>query len=193
MTDADLCNAIANGGEARNKAIESIYLWNELKEKVMNYVARHGGDRSEGLDIYHDGIVALDRNIRLGKFRGESNLQGYLYSICRFIWNNEWRKRSKVQTGEVQDFQLEPDNETPELLLRSQEETDLLRQVIGLLDDSCRKILTLWKQSYSMQEIADALELSSPQMAKKYRYRCMQKLIKELDNQPQLLNALKHV
>jgi RNA polymerase sigma factor (sigma-70 family) len=159
----------------------------------MNYVARHGGDRSEGLDIYHDGIVALDRNIRVGKYRGESNLQGYLYSICRFIWNNEWRKRSKVQTGEIQDFQLEPDNETPELILRSQEETNLLRQVIGLLDDSCKKILTLWKQSYSMQEIADALELSSPQMAKKYRYRCMQKLMNELDNQPKLLNALKHV
>jgi hypothetical protein len=53
--------------------------------------------------------------------------------------------------------------------------------------------LTLWKLSYSMAEIAATLHLSSPELAKKYRFRCMQKLLAELDNHPQLLNALKYV
>lgn len=193
VPESELCDAITSGGETRHRAIETIYNWHELKEKVMNYVARHGGNRAEGLDIFHDGIVALDRNIRLGKYRGESGLQGYLYSICRFTWNNEWRRRAKVQQGEIQDFQLEPDDVTPEVVLRSREETRLLREVLQLLDESCRKILTLWKQSFSMAEIAAEMELSSPEMAKKYRYRCMQKLMKNLEQRPQLMNALKHV
>ena len=193
MTDADLCSAIVSGGEARNKAIEIIYNWHEMKEKITTYVHRHGGHRSDGLDIFHEGIVALDKNIRSGKYRAESGLQGYFYSICRFVWNNEWRRRIKSAPGEVQDFQLEPDDLTPEVHLQSREEKDLLRKVLQLLDESCKKILTLWKLSYTMAEIATEMQLSSPELAKKYRYRCMNKLMAELDNHPQLINALKHV
>lgn len=193
VSDAELCAAIASGSEARNKAIETIYNWHEMKAKVTTYVQRHGGNRTEGIDVFHDGIIALDKNIRSGKYRAETNLQGYFYTICRFIWNNEWRRRMKITPGDVTDLQLEPDDITPDLLLRSQEETMLLRKVLELLDESCKKILTLWKLSYSMAEIAVAMQLSSPEMAKKYRYRCMQKLIGELDHHPHLLNALKHV
>jgi RNA polymerase sigma factor (sigma-70 family) len=193
ISDAELCEAIASGSEARNKAIETIYNWQDMKEKVTTYVQHHGGSRSDGLDIFHDGIIALDTNIRTGKFRAESGLQGYLYTICRYIWNNEWRRRIKSSSQEIQDSQFGPDDKTPEIIFRSQEETVLLKKVLLLLDESCKKILTLWKLSYTMAEIAAEMQLSSPEMAKKYRYRCMQKLIGELDNHPLLLNALKHV
>lgn len=164
-----------------------------MKAKVTSYVQHHGGNRADGLDIFHDGIIALDTNIRSGKFRAESGLQGYLYTICRYSWNNEWRRRIKSSPVDVQEVPPEPDDLTPEIVLRTQEETQLLTRVLMLLDDSCKKILTLWKLSYSMAEIATEMQLSSPELAKKYRYRCMQKLIGELDQHPQLLNALKHV
>ncbi len=164
-----------------------------MKEKVINYVKQHGGQRQDGLDIFHDGMVALDSNIRSGKYRAESGLQGYFYSICRFIWNNEWRRRMKSSPGEVQDFQIEPDEVTPEFLFRSQEETQLLRKVLQLLDESCKKILTLWKMSYTMTEIAVEMKLTSPELAKKYRYRCMNKLMIALERHPHLLNTLKNV
>ena len=99
-SDKELCAAIASGGINRQRAIEKVYGWDELKQKVINYVSRNQGDRSDGLDVFHDGIVVLDRNIRQDKFRGESEVQGYLYSICRFSWNNERRKRAKMQSGE---------------------------------------------------------------------------------------------
>jgi len=55
------------------------------------------------------------------------------------------------------------------------------------------RILTMWKLSYTMSEIATEMKLSSPEMAKKYRYRCMNKLMVTLDQHPQLLIALKNV
>ncbi|HJW31647.1 MAG TPA: sigma-70 family RNA polymerase sigma factor [Saprospiraceae bacterium] len=193
MRDEEICDAIASGGDARNKAIETIYHWQDMKSKVIAYVRQHGGQQADGLDIFHDGIVALDKNIRLGQYRAESNLRGYFYSICRFIWNNEWRRRAKISATEIQDFQEDPDLETPDLILRSEEETHLLKQVLQLLDESCKRILTLWKLSYSMAEIAEEMKLSSPEMAKKYRYRCMNKLMAALDQQPHLMTALKNV
>jgi RNA polymerase sigma factor (sigma-70 family) len=193
MTDAEICAAIASGGEARNQAIAMIYNWQDMKKKVIHYVQRRGGSREEGLDIFHDGIVALDKNIRLGTYRTESGLEAYFYTICRYIWNNEWRRKNKMASQELQDFHQEPDEVTPEVIFRTNEETSLLRQVLLLLDDSCKKILTLWKLSYTMEEIAEELQLSSAEMAKKYRYRCMTKLMTELQQHPQLYNALKNV
>ena len=78
-------------------------------------------------------------------------------------------------------------------LLHSQEQKRYLKQVLDLLDDQCRKILTLWKASYSMEEIAKECSLSNKEMAKKYRYRCMKKLMDKLSQNNQLLEALRHV
>lgn len=191
--DTELYNAIRSGGTARRKAIAELYGLKELKMKVANYVARRGGSRDDGLDIFHEGIIALDRNIRNDKFRSETSIEGYLYSICRFAWNNEWRKRSKQVSREIQDYEVPPDEETPEVVVFSAEKKALLTSALQLLDESCLEILKMWKLSYSMEEIAQARNLSSPAMAKKYRYRCMQKLIKKLKDQPELLKALQNV
>ena len=192
-TDIDICNAIKRGGSDRRQAIEVIYNWNELKEKVNGYIIRHGGTRGDGLDIFHDAIVILDRSIRQDKFRAESSLQGYLFSICRFTWNNAWRKRLKTSSGDVQEHQLDADHETPEIALIGLDRRALLQQVLELLDDRCIEILRLWKLSYSMDEIARSTGLSSPAMAKKYRYRCMNRLLDKLKGRQDLLNALKYV
>ena len=191
--DKELYEAIRSGGAARHKAIAEIYGLNDLKMKVVNYVARRGGSKDDGLDIYHEGIIALDRNIRNDKFRSETSLEGYLYSICRFAWNNEWRKRSKQVTRDIQEYELPPDEETPEEKVFSSEQKSLLTSALDLLDKPCIEILKMWKLSYSMEEIAKAQDLSSPAMAKKYRYRCMQKLMKRLNEHPELLKALQDV
>ena len=100
-------------------------------------------------------------------------------------------RRKKTDLHEDLKHKSNADDLTPEITLFAEEKKDMLRDILNLLDDSCRSILTLWKQSYSMQEIAEKLNLSSAQLAKKYKYRCIKKLMKVLENKPQLLKALK--
>lgn len=191
--DEQLCAMILSGGEARNKALRDIYSREELKHKIRAHIITKGADRAEANDILHDGMIALDRNIRMGKFRGESGLEGYLFSICRFLWHNAFRKKMKYANEEPEEYQFEPDAETPEIHMLEKEKKELLARTLQLIDDRCRNILTLWKRSYSMEEIASETGLSSAEMAKKYRYRCMKKLTAALENQPQLLQALNYV
>ena len=151
-----------------------------------------GGDVHEAQDVFHEGIIALDRNIRNDKFNRDTTIEGYLFGICRNIWNNMWRKKTKMSSNEMNHLQL-IENETPELKLYSDEQKNYLNRVLDLIDQPCRQILTLWKSSYSMQEIAEELDLSSAALAKKYRYRCMKKLMGKLENNPQLVEALRNV
>ena len=59
------------------------------------------------------------------------------------------------------------------------------------LDDRCRRILSMWQLHYSMEEIAQELQLTNAALARKNRYRCHKKLMAKLKEHPQLLKMLK--
>jgi RNA polymerase sigma factor (sigma-70 family) len=153
-------------------------------------VLKNGGDVHKADDVFHEGIIALDKNIRANEFKGHADLKGYFYKICIFIWINKWKKDSNIQLTEIENTGSEY-SPSPETIFIDNRQKELLNKVLELIDLPCRKILMLWKLSYSMEEISKACNLSSSQMAKKYRYRCMKKLLKLLDDHPSLLNDLQ--
>jgi len=191
-TDAQILDAINSGGQTRQKALREIYGDNELKRKVILFVRSRSGNADDGQDMFHEGIIVLDRNIREGKFRGESPLKGYLYAICRFLWMNQWRKKAHTTLGADVVLANEPDEYTPEITLITQERKDLLTHLLQQLGERCQKILELWKLSYSMEEIADSLGFSSADMARKAKYRCHVSLVELVRQNPEMQKTLKY-
>lgn len=191
MNDHNQINAILKGGVERQKAIRSIYDDEVLKSKVIKFVINHGGNREDGQDIFHEGIIALDRNIREKKFREETSIQGYLYSICRFAWMNRARKQSKTQLTDDSMIFDGADEATPEVHFIDDEKKDLLQSILANLGDRCRRILELWKLSYSMSEIAKEMGLANDVQARKAKYRCHNSLMKHLSDNPKILEQLK--
>ena len=53
-----------------------------------------------------------------------------------------------------------------------------------------QQILELWKLSYSMEEIAETLGFSSPDMARKAKYRCHVSLLEIIRNNPHVEQLL---
>lgn len=172
QSDEQWVTAIRQGGAAREVALREIYRDKELQRMVVAFVRNHQGDATEGQDMFHEGIIVLDRNIREGKFRGESPVKGYLYSICRFLWMNQMRKLARSKPMAEVPIENETDLETPEFQLIAQEKKDALNRWLSELGERCQRILELWKLSYSMEEIAETLGFSSPDMARKAKYRC---------------------
>jgi len=177
-TDKDLVDNIIKGGAARQKAIKEIYHWQDARAKVISFVKRNSGNDADGEDIYQEGIITLDRNIREQKFRGDSTLSLYLFATCRFLWMNQMRKNQRVQLEADSTAMDMPITETPELTIINKERQANLKQFLNQLGEKCQKILQMWQLSYSMTEIAAAMGLSSEKMARKSKYRCQQSLIK---------------
>lgn len=193
FTEDQLLAAIKAGGNIRQTAIRNIYEDRDLKKKVIDFVKNHGGNVEDGQDMYHEGIIVLDRNIREEKFRGESSIQGYLYSICRFLWMNRTRKQAKTRlTEDNQAFEGASDF-TPESSYFDEERKSVLRQILEKLGDRCQKILNLWQLSYSMEEIAETMGLANEQQARKAKYRCHLSLVELLEQNPNLSELLKTV
>jgi RNA polymerase sigma factor (sigma-70 family) len=190
--DAAIVQAIKSGGAQRQRAIRFLYKVNQdTLQKVVAYVRNNSGNEQDGQDMFHEGIIVMDRNIREGKFRGESSLAGYLYSICRFLWMNQVRKQGRTDLRDDNSTMDQPEMENPESLSVQEEKKKVLNNVLQQLGDRCQKILELWKLSYSMQEIAEKMGFSSAAMATKNKYKCHKKLMDFLKAHPQVMEFLR--
>ncbi len=191
LNEKQLLAAIQAGGSQRQRAIAQVYSDRQLKMKVIRFVRNNNGIEQDGVDMFHEGIIVLDRNIRNGKFREEGTLKGYLYSTCKLLWMNQIRKNTRVSYTD-DNFKLdETVHETPESLSLQKEQATVLRKVLATLGEKCQKVLELWKLSYSMEEIAQAVGLQNASIARKQKYRCYQSLLQKIEGNEQLKAFLK--
>lgn len=194
-TNESFVAAIKKGGTVRQTAIRWLYDDKELQQRVVAFVKNNRGNQEDGTDMFHEGIIVIDRNIREDKFRGEAPVKGYLYSICRFLWMNQMRKQERVNLVDpIQPaIKEEADLVTPEVSFRSDECKNLLSHLLDQLGEQCRKVLEMWKLSYSMAEIAETLQLSNEANARKIKYRCHLAMMEYLEKNPGMVKQLKDV
>ena len=69
----------------------------------------------------------------------------------------------------------------PETQLLSDEQKEILDELLSRLGERCKNVLKLWLNGYSMKEIASKLELTSDTMARKIKYKCKNDLMNMLD------------
>lgn len=190
--DSSLLEDIKKGGMKRQQAIATIYGDKQLKNQVIGFVRNNSGSNEEGVDIFHEGIIALDDNVRKDKYRGDGNIKGYLYSICRFLWLNKIKKNKRITYTEDSNKLDQVSIDTPESLSLEDEQKQILHRLLTMLGEKCQQILELWKLSYSMEEIAEKVGLDNAGIARRQRYNCYQKLLSIIDQEPELKNVLKN-
>ena len=190
-SDSEIVEAIKSGGRGRQDVIRFLYKQNDLKTKIIQFVQRNSGNFQDGQDMFHEGIIVMDRNIRQDKFKMESSVNGYIFSICRFLWMNQIRKQGKMTLTEDNTRLDEVEESTPETQLFDEEQKNVLRKLMSQLGERCQKILELWKLSYSMDEIATELKFSSAAMARKNKYRCQKSLMDIVGKNPELVAGLR--
>ncbi len=189
--DEQILEGIKKGGVSRQHAIARLYNNSTLKRQIISFIVNNSGNQQDGVDMFHEGIIVVDRNIRNDKFRGDGSLNSYLFSTCKLLWMNQLRKMKKVEyTSDVLTMD-QPDHQNPEFISISEERKTLFGNMLGMLGENCQKILEMWKLSYSMEEIATEVGLKDSENARKRKYKCYQKLLKLLNDNPELKKQLK--
>jgi len=179
--DQVLVESIQNGGYKREKALAYIFSDTQLKQKVQYFVRQNKGNIQDGEDLFAEGLIVFDRNIRQNKFRQDSSPQVYFVSICKFLWMNKLRKMKRIQWTD-NNFKLDKiESVTPEKIAITKEQKENIEKLLASLGKKCHKILTMWMLNFSMKEIAESLNFTNDAIARKNKYRCFKKL-KELMN-----------
>ncbi len=188
LSDAELLAAFKQGDVHRDRALKQIYQETKLKRSILAYVTTHGGNIQDGEDVFQDSLVLFDRQIREGNFQGQSSWATYFIGIAKWRWVSNKRKFGR-------DVELKPEfydkpTESVEARVIENEKRDLIDEILSKIGERCKTILKLYKLSYSMDEIASELGLSSPELAKKNAYECRKKFKTYLTGHAEYLSIL---
>lgn len=158
---------LSSDKKKRAQALE--YLYDNCFPKVSVYVQSNSGTEDEAKDFFQDAIAVVYRNLLEGRFRGESAITSYTYAIARNLWLQHLRKR-KIVTTPLENDQLKDEHD-------DEVNANLVREVLTRMDAECRSLLTsFYFNERNMQELAEQFGLSSTQVARTKKLRCMKKL-----------------
>lgn len=175
-TDASVIEDILAGGLRRENAIKILF---DNHIGFLYKVKRKFFLPEQDLqDAYVDSIIKLSAQISLGKFRGESKLSTYLYSI---FFNKcvdlSRKKQSHSIVVEQSTLEMEKSAENLLHLLEVKDKGKWIRKTLDQMGNSCKQVLLDWAYwGYSMEEIAARNELKNAKTAKSLKYKCLKKL-----------------
>lgn len=158
---------LSSDRKKRRKGLE--FLYRSGFPRVLKYIVTNSGTEEEARDIFQDTMAVTYNSLLRDKFRGDSPIHAYIFSIAKNLWLQELRRR-KLVTTPVEDQQLSVEE-------KENLDVGLLKSVLARLDKECRSLLVgFYFHNKGMEQLAEDFQLSSVQVAKTKKLRCMKKL-----------------
>ncbi len=180
---------ILGSATEREQALGEIYRLNRIK--AGSFVLSNNGSDEEAKDIFQEAMIAFYENVRDGKFKGESAISTYLYSITRFKWLNQIKK-NQIRMDHHQKVEFETSEEGTMFRLIEGEKRNLILDVLEQIGPKCKQLLIQnMYHNASMKEIASSEGYSSEQLVRNTKYKCLKKLKELVTAKPQLESILR--
>jgi RNA polymerase sigma factor (sigma-70 family) len=188
--DAEIIASI-QAGKRMDECIKSLY--RNHFEGLSYYITRNNGSRQDAEDIFQEVLVSFIELVQKNKFRGESSIRTFLFSINRHCWLNELKRRGRSLAREekFEKGQERTETDTSQLMIDLEGKAEISK-LVASLGETCRTILLLfYYEELSMKEILEATDYGNEQVVRNKKYKCLKQLEKMLNEQPHLKESLK--
>lgn len=192
LPDSELLDNIRSGRKL-DEAIKAIY--RAHFESLSWYVQNNNGSRQDAEDVFQEVVVNFIDLVQKDKFRGDSTVKTFLFSLNRFIWLNELKRRGRALAREekYEKGQERVELDTSHFIAEREGKAEVLR-LVGKLGETCRKILLLfYYENLSMKEILQATDYENEQVVRNKKYKCLKQLEQMINEKPFLKQTLKNL
>lgn len=167
---------LSNDERKYNQAIN--YIHSSMFGLVQHMILSKGGTKEIAEDIFWEGMMEIDRWVKLKKFEPNSNVEGFLRTVCEKKWYKILERDKHLNHVELplnlDRFLLEDDHSA--LLLPKKMKT-ILDDLMDQIGANCKEKLSLYfYRGLNHQEIADLLNLASRNVVTIAIGRCIKKL-----------------
>jgi len=133
-------------------------LYNRLQRPLFGYLMKLVRDREMVEDVLNETLMEVWR--QAARFEGRSSVNTWVFSIAHHRAVSKLRKKRETSLDEEQAAAIEDEGPTPDKKAESSDMSRLLAKLMEQLSFEHREILHLaYYQEFSVQEIADALDL----------------------------------
>lgn len=181
-SDQEIVEGIRAGGSKRQRLTN--YLFDHHAGLVYQGIKRYKLKEEDSFDVYSDAIIAVSLQIQSGRFKGNSKISTYLFSIFSNRCKNKIRDLKTNKFTFVDDIPDMPDRARNMLRMLIEKESN--QQLLAYLDklgEKCKQILMLRLfEGYNFEEIAKMIGFKTAQSVSSMKYRCMENLKKLIRN-----------
>jgi RNA polymerase sigma factor (sigma-70 family) len=190
VPDAELVHNLRSGVDL-NASIKTIY--RDHFDSLSWFVVNNSGSRQDAEDVFQEVVLNFIELVQKDKFRGESTVKTFLFSLNKHIWLNELKRKGRAEARELkyERGREEKEADVSDAIV-DRESKQKVMEVVEQLGDTCKKILILfYYENRSMKEILDTLEYENEQVVRNKKYKCLKQLEKMLNENPALKETLK--
>jgi len=190
-SDKELIETLKNG-HITNTVIKFFY--RNYYQGVSNHIKQNQGSEQDAEDIFQEVIVNFIEIVKKEKFRGESAIKTFLYTLTKYTWLNELKKRGRTMARE-EKYGNENDGEEPDVshVLVEREARGMVMTIMDKLGEVCKKILVAYYyESLPMKEILPLIDYQNEQVLSNKKYKCLKSLEQMLTADPALAQRFKN-
>lgn len=166
-TDTDIIDGVRNQDD---KILN--WLYDNYLQSVKNYVLKNSGSSEDVSDVFQESIIILYKQITEDNLNLTSDLKGYFFGVARNVWNALLRKKQKTVELNNDFVDQEEIGDSNDLILER-----ILSRSFQKLKPDQQKILRLFSEGFSYEEIAMDMNLKNEVYARRKKYLCKEILI----------------
>ena len=188
--DAELVDNIRRG-EKISDSIKAIY--RDHFDSLSWFIINNSGSRQDAEDVFQEVVLNFIESVQKDKFRGESTVKTFLFSLNKFIWLNELKRKGRALQREL-NYEANTDRTEDDVseLVVDRESRQQVFELVEQLGENCKKILLMfYYENRSMREILQVLDYENEQVVRNKKYKCLKQLEKIINEKPGLRQTLK--
>lgn len=176
--ESQLIADIRKGGNAADCAIGALYkkYRNEVLFNVEKMIRYRRGQQEDARDLVQDAYIILLRKVQSENYV-EGSIRNFWIGIVKGLFQNKQKREYRISLVDDHSKIDQEDQMTPEASMENNQRREFLERLLDQVGDKCKQIMKLSMRGYSMQEIAEKMELASDGMARKTKYQCKKKLV----------------
>ncbi|MEP6710817.1 MAG: sigma-70 family RNA polymerase sigma factor [Ferruginibacter sp.] len=192
FSDEELINSLQ---QERNSNDAIRFMYDHYFESLSRFVMNNQGSLQDAEDIFQELVINFIALVKLNKFRGESSIKTFLFSLNRFSWLNELKRRGRASAREL-SYEKGMDTVEKDFshVALQKESTEQVYALMNELGETCKKILLMfYYEDLSMKEMLQQLNYENEQIVRNKKYKCLKQLEKMISDKPSLKQTLKNL
>jgi RNA polymerase sigma factor (sigma-70 family) len=168
------------------------HLYKEILPRIRKMILKNSGTEDDAKDIFQDTVLIFYNQVKLNKYYEDKDIGGFMYTVARNLWINKAKRANKfVQVNDTEIWEGSSEADALDDLI-SKEKESAIEQVMSKIGEECKKLLKYSiYEKLSLKEIASKMGYSSEGVAKTYNYRCKQKLVNLVKDNPNIISLFK--
>lgn len=179
--------------QGKDKAVMEL-LYKNVFPKVRSYISSHNGIKDDAGDVFQDALLFFYNQVIANEFNEEKyKVYGYLFRLSINRWLNKLKKHNRmtlVDDMTTNEFDSS-DNENYTSIDFLKREENLIKSLFTDLGDKCIELLNYTIYSnLLLEDVAIRMGMSTVGSVKMQLKRCKEKLYKELEEKPEIIELL---